>query len=116
MELKCDKCGKIDHVLVDGYPFGDRLLEGVMFEVRDVNGKPDVIGVTKDCLDYFEGLSSKKWLKACKDYCEKLDVAGCPNCGEDVAVWGKNSKPTQTGKYKTIKAYTWGEVLKNLGN
>jgi len=62
MELKCDNCGAIDHVLVDGYAFGDRLLEGVMFEVVDNNGKPNVNRVTPECQDYFSGLITAKTL------------------------------------------------------
>jgi len=90
MELKCDKCGKIDYVLVDGYAFGDRILEGVMFEVKDTNGKPDVLGVTKDCVDYFNDLNSRKWLKACQEFCEGEDIGQCPKCGGDVEIWGSN--------------------------
>jgi len=30
-ELTCDSCGKIDYVLFEGYPFGDRMLEDVYF-------------------------------------------------------------------------------------
>lgn len=44
MELKCDTCGVIDHIIVDGYCFGDRLLEGVEFMVKDKNGKPNALG------------------------------------------------------------------------
>ena len=90
MELKCDKCGKIETVLVDGYWFGDRILEGVMFEVMDKDGKPEAIGVTKECVDYFNDLNTKKWLKACEHFCEGLDIAQCPKCGDDVVVWGNS--------------------------
>jgi len=87
MKLICDNCGEIGHVLVDGYGFGDRLLEGVMFKVRDVNGKPKVDGVTEDSQEYFNGLNAKKWIKECEKYCKELDIATCPNCDEDVPVW-----------------------------
>lgn len=31
MKFHCEDCGYMDKILVDGYDFGDRLLEGVMF-------------------------------------------------------------------------------------
>lgn len=34
MKFDCLKCGKIDEALFDGYHFGDRTLEGVMFKAR----------------------------------------------------------------------------------
>lgn len=40
-KLQCDTCGVLDHVLFDGYAFGDTLLEGVMFEAR-LTGQTDV--------------------------------------------------------------------------
>jgi len=94
MELKCDTCGVIDHIIVDGYCFGDRLLEGVEFMVKDENGKPNALGVKPECQDYFSDLNKKKWLRACEDFCEHLDIAQCPVCGDDVVVWGN---PVITG-------------------
>jgi hypothetical protein len=79
----CDKCGEIDHVLMDGYAFGDRLLEGVMFEVR-VGKKGLDVKVADDCEEYFSGLNTKKWLKAAKEHAQENDIATCPRCQEDV--------------------------------
>jgi hypothetical protein len=95
MKLKCDKCGEIDHVLVDGYEFGDRLLEGVNFIVEDRDGKPHAIGVDEQARDYFNDLNTKKWLEACEEFCQDLDIAQCPKCFGDVVVWGN---PIVTGK------------------
>jgi len=88
MELKCNNCGKIDHVLVGGYAFGDRLLEDVDFIVKDENGKPKAVGVVPDAQDYFDDLNQNKWLRNCEVHCEHLDIAQCPKCGDDVVVWG----------------------------
>jgi hypothetical protein len=81
--FRCDDCGDIDHVLMDGYGFGDRLLEGVMFEVR-VGKKGLQVRVQDDCSDYFSGLNKKKWLKEAAEYAKDNDVATCPHCGGDV--------------------------------
>ena len=115
MKLKCDNCGEIDHIIVDGYSFGDRLLEGVSFMVKDENGKPKAFGVTPACQDYFDDLNQKKWLGACEDYCEHLDIAQCPKCGDDVVVWGN---PVITGIVP--KTGTWipitrgSDLIKNI--
>lgn len=107
MELKCDNCGKIDYVLVDGYYFGDRLLEGVNFKVKDKDGKPNSVGVTDECIEYFEDLNKNKWLKICDDFCEDLDIAQCPKCGDDVVVWGNpiitGIKPPEPRAIPTIR-------------
>lgn len=82
--FKCDKCGDLDYVLMDGYPFGDRLLEGVMFEVRvDAKGKFSV-KIDKDSAAYFSDLNQAKWLKAAKEYAKKNDIWTCPKCSDDV--------------------------------
>ena len=92
----CQTCNKIiDEVNVDGYGFGDRMLEGVMYRVKNNNGKPEVIGVQfcGEVIDpkddaYMHGLNNKHWNKTCSEYCEELDIAACPTCGDDVLVWG----------------------------
>ena len=121
MELKCDKCGKIDYVLVDGYSFGDRLLEGVMFMVKDENGKPKAIDVVPDAKEYFEELNTTVWLKRCEDFCEDLDLAECPKCGEEVAVWGNKITASASGTWqplikpiKTVPMSNMRQVLKDL--
>jgi len=108
--------GAIDHVLVDGYYFGDRLLEGVNFMVKDQDGIPTALGVVPEAQSYFEDLNQKKWLKACEEFCEQLDVAQCPKCGDDVVVWGH---PTITGikppEPKVIQMTRGSDFLTNLG-
>jgi len=60
--------------LQDGYSVGDRLLEGVMFEVTVPNGKI-VVKATEDAKGYLEHVcfSIKKWEKEVLKY---VDVAG----------------------------------------
>lgn len=88
----CEKCGKVDSVLVDGYAFGDRQLEGVIFKVKNVKGKPKVLEVTVG-KKYFETLNKKLWYKACEDYCKQLDLANCSKCDDyEVEVWGADRR------------------------
>ena len=101
MELKCDNCGVIDCVLVDGYAIGDRLLEEVYFKIEDKDGKPHSIGVIDECKDYFDGFNRDKWLLAMEAHCQDLDYAECPKCGSevDVSSWERgNRKPIKVVK------------------
>lgn len=84
IKCKCDNCGELDYVLMDGYSFGDRLLEGVMFEVRKDN-KNFQVQISQESEDYFNGLNKKKWLKEATSYASKNDIFTCPKCGDDVA-------------------------------
>jgi len=115
MELKCDNCGMIDHVLVDGYWFGDRLLESVMFKVKDQDGIPTALGVFEAATEYFSDLNQQKWLKACEEFCETLDFAQCPKCGDDVVVWGN---PVITGitppAPKVIQMTRGSDLIKDI--
>lgn len=116
MDLKCNNCGKVPHVLVHGYDFGDRLLEDVWFMVEDVDGKPSVIGVTPDCEDYFSELNKDMWIDACQTYCEHLDVAMCPKCPRDIIVWGHSDitgiKPPEPKEIKMCQGVDIFEELR----
>jgi len=84
--FKCTGCGKeVDHLMVNGYGFGDRTLEGVMFTVKkDENGKIFCSDYPKD--RYTKGLNMEHWVKRCNDYCDGLDIGTCPECGYDVDI------------------------------
>jgi hypothetical protein len=60
-------------ITFDGYSFGDRLLEGVMFEadiednqIRDVRIAPSHDD------SYWEDLNQKKWLKEAEQYVKDM--------------------------------------------
>lgn len=63
MKLFCDQCGNITKALYDGYAIGDRVLEGVMFEVEVVGNKLLTKDVVASAKDYFSDLNEAKWLK-----------------------------------------------------
>ena len=75
---------------IDGYNFGDRLLEGVMFVVSIKNGELSV-KVDKDAEEYFSGLNQKKWLEAAKDYALENDIFEGPN-GEELCLMTTDGK------------------------
>ncbi len=86
MTFKCETCGEVDMILVDGYAVGDRLLEGVMFKVTHDDEGEVVVNVTEESAHYFNGLNEKKWLKEMKDYVDDgMDVcAECSQCGQQL--------------------------------
>jgi len=91
MKLFCDKCGYIDVAHHDGYGFGDRALEGVMFEVKVEGTKLVTSEVESSSRDYFSDLNRDKWIKAANKSLEDvLDEAGegltCPAEGNDVII------------------------------
>ena len=90
----CDNCGAdLDYVLVDGYAFGDRTMEGVMFKARlsnmkEVDGKRKqtgwtCIGVREEDEAYMKQFDWNYWSNLCEEYCERNDLAQCPLCGEE---------------------------------
>ncbi len=73
--------------LVDGYHFGDRLLEGVKFEVHFKNDKVMSIGVEESSKNYFSQLNEDFWYKEAKksaiSVLDSGDEVGIPKILED---------------------------------
>jgi uncharacterized protein (UPF0212 family) len=110
--MKCPKCGEIECGLLDGYLVGDTLLEGVMFEIRNINGKPDV-KVEDESKEYFEELNSKKWLDAVKYSLKDMDSLTCPKCKSDI----ENpfyKEPSEKIKPKKIAVLNGTQFVKNI--
>ena len=86
-ELICEDCGKIEHILFDGYLFGDRILESVMFKATpNDQGSYDVERADPDDDAYLGGLNMKKWLQDAKKFIENYDIGTCPLCEGDVVM------------------------------
>jgi hypothetical protein len=82
---ECTGCGnEPKFVLLNGYSFGDRLLEDVMFKVVIENNKFKCLGVTEDSQSYFNDLNTKKWMKECEEYASDNDAFTCSTCKEDI--------------------------------
>ena len=62
----------INEAYFDKYPFGDRLLEDVIFKGIVKNEKLSV-EITEDCADYFADLNQKKWLEEAKTWLEEME-------------------------------------------
>lgn len=84
--IKDSGCGEIDYYLMDGYSFGDRILEGVMFKVfYDIVG--DLCVDTVESWDengYLAGLNKEYWLEMVLSYAKNNDIGTCLNCENDI--------------------------------
>lgn len=62
-EIPDSGCGIIPHVIFDGYSFGDRQLEGVMFKAFLKKGKiaVDSVDVWDEC-PYLITLNKRHWM------------------------------------------------------
>jgi hypothetical protein len=76
----CRGCGHIDEFKIDGYPFGDRLLEGVMFTI-DKYGKARIQEEDKA---YFKRLNEKHWCELAEEHATEADVVQCVKCDCDI--------------------------------
>lgn len=83
--MRCDTCGELEYVLLDGYDVGDRLLEGVLFEIRK-KGKGYTATTQAKNEKYMKNLNEKKWLREMVRYAAETDTATCPKCRGDVAM------------------------------
>jgi hypothetical protein len=93
MKLKCEECGNTRTFQVDGYDFGDRLLEGVMFSVAIREGKLKCIGYPKD--GYTGTLNMDHWMRVCNDYLKDADFVYCKKCNAPVSVQVEKKKKEQ---------------------
>ena len=82
------------HGYVDGYSFGDRLLEGVIFKIYvDQKGKLRA-QVHPDSAKYFSKLNTKKWLKEAVEFAKCNDLfQSDPEENEDDVILYNHSKP-----------------------
>lgn len=70
----------------DGYAFGDRVLEGVMFKATLLPNKHLEVTIAPDSLDYFSDLNMGKWTKEALEFALTNDVfyADEEGTGEEV--------------------------------
>lgn len=100
-KFDCENCGSQDYALIDGYFFGERILEGVNFEVRVSMEGSFSVKVDPQSEPYFEKLNKKKWLKEAKAYVEQNDVFTCPVCGDDCCLETQATSTVIPRKIKT---------------
>ena len=88
-KVTCEECSNIDTIVeVDGYQFGDRLLEGVIFEARhNYNTDKWELEPKEKNSPYLQELNLPYWLKIGSEHMAENDLATCTCCGEDVDIY-----------------------------
>jgi len=99
---------QFDTAIFDGYPVGDRILEGVRFIVKIEDGKLHPT-IHPDDAGYFSTLNEKYWLDKVTNYVQDYDVFSHTQNGEDVYLVTDDESEPVVGV--VCKAYTWEEVL-----
>jgi len=99
---------KFDTAIFDGYPVGNRILEGVWFIVKIEDGKLHPT-IHPDDAQYFSTLYEKYWLDKVTDYVQDYDVFIHLETKEDVYLVTDETPEPVVGVVG--KAYTWKEVL-----
>lgn len=84
--------GEVPFAYVDGYDFGDTLLEGVYFKVTLEGTDFKVTEVADDAKEYMKGLNLKKWLAEAQDFCKEQDIFIAPDMETDVWVVDETGK------------------------
>lgn len=81
----CENCGKeLEFVYVDGYAFGDKLMEGVLFKVSLSEEGWLCLGLkAAEDSKYMEQFNWSYWKSSCLEYCKTVDFVECPICGEE---------------------------------
>lgn len=71
---------------IDGYAFGDRLLEGVPFKITVKSDGTLAASLVNPNGGYEKGLNRRKWEKDAKDYAKDCDMffANADLSGEDL--------------------------------
>lgn len=67
MKLVCDGCGTVEGVEIDGYDFGDTIVEGVMFIVT-VTHDGKMLDAEMPLDGYTEQLNKPYWEDRCMDF------------------------------------------------
>ena len=58
----------VDVAYINGYHFGDKIIEGVLFEINIKDNKLVVVGVHKRCERYFNLLNKELFINAAQDF------------------------------------------------
>ena len=80
MNFICENCGQIQEALMDGYFFGDRLMEDVMFVVTLDDSHKATVRISEKDADYFKQFNAEEWYKQGREFAEENDFFTCPKC------------------------------------
>lgn len=103
----------------DGYPFGDRVLEGVMFKATIGDSGHMSVTIAPSCAEYFSNLNEKKWLKEAVDFAMDSDMFQEREDGGEELELVEDKAPGVRSKasyIRLVKAQGFPEILKGRGH
>jgi uncharacterized protein (UPF0335 family) len=103
----------------DGYSIGDRLLEGLMFQVDIQDDGTMKVYVKPNDQKWFDQFNTTKWLKEAQEFAEKNDIFEDPTSGEDCWLVTDEVTSVVQNTGRVIKSSTIDEILnskKNIDN
>ena len=109
-QFDCEGCGVIDYVLINGYGFGDRLLEDVYFEVR-IKDEKFVVALAPGQDEYCHQLNMVYWLEKAQAYAEQHDFGECPHCRSDVCL--EEYEEPQPQNPSAVHVFSFGQIIDN---
>lgn len=99
IKFDCPRHGLVDHLFVDGYGFGDRLLEGCLFKVT-VNERHEYTVLDEE--EMLHDLDVPVWMRRAHEYVAKHDLGQCPvsGCDQDVSLQPWDDDPEMMAEYR----------------
>ena len=83
----------IPHAYLDGYNFGDTLLEGVLFKITITPDKKFKAEITPSSKAFFEQFNQEYWLKRAEEYANTEDIfCETEQGGDDIIVFDDETK------------------------
>lgn len=95
----------------DGYSIGDRLLEGLMFQVDIQDDGTMKVYVKPNDQKWFDQFNTAKWIKEAQEFAESNDIFEDPISGEDCWPITDEVSPVVQNTGRVIKKSTIDEIL-----
>lgn len=95
----------------DGYSIGDRLLEGLMFQVDIQDDGTMKVYVKPNDQKWFDQFNTAKWIKEAQEFAESNDIFEDPISGEDCWPITDEVSPVVQNTGRVIKESTIDEIL-----
>lgn len=109
--------GPVDEALLDGYGFGDRLLEGVMFRIQIKDGAincPGVHAKSQRYADSFTLAQVAEWQVQAEEHCRSLGDDLVTQDGEDAWIEDTSAAASPPSEFRVIEAQSFGDISKRI--
>lgn len=109
--------GPVDEALLDGYGFGDRLLEGVMFRITIKDGAINCPGVHAKSQRYADSFTLEQvaqWQVDAEEHCRSLGDDLETESGEEAWIEDDGKLAAPAGEVRVIEAQSFGDISQRI--